>query len=169
MIKKNVMRVIMLIIAVNLISCDSIKKATEPEDIGMYAFELLKTLSQTTKSDYVNSFLTIEEIRVLGKNEVVVTDSDTRNELTSMPKEEWVEDIEDDYNELKQDGGENGIKWAEIEYLDFVYEMDNEGGIKVCEGELFFKYKEDSYSVDLAAIFDGTEYKLVELDYLEMQ
>lgn len=169
MIKKNVMRVIMLIIAVNLISCDSTKKATEPEDIGMYAFELLKTLSQTTKSDYVNSFLTIEEIRELGKNEVVVTDPNTRNELTSMPKEEWVEDIEDDYNELKQDGGENGIKWAEIEYLDFVYEMDNEGGIKVCEGELFFKYKEDSYSVDLAAIFDGTEYKLVELDYLEMQ
>jgi hypothetical protein len=168
MIKNNVMRVIMLIIAVNLISCDSIKKATEPEDIGMYAFELLKTLSQTSKSDYVNNFLTIEELRELAKNEEVVTDPYILNEFTSMLKQEWVEDIEDDYGDLKQDGGEYGIKWAEIEYLDFVYEMNNEGGIKFCEGELFFEFKEDLYSVELAAIFDGTEYKLVELDYLYM-
>ncbi len=57
------MKVIIMIIAVNLISCDATKKNTEHEDIGKYAFKLLNMLSQTTKINYVNSFLTIEEIR----------------------------------------------------------------------------------------------------------
>ncbi|MCU4166684.1 hypothetical protein [Carboxylicivirga caseinilyticus] len=161
--------VIVTLIAVNLVSCDSYKKMNEPEDVGMYAFKLLNSLSQTTKSDYVNSFLTIEELRELGKNEEVITDPEARNHITSIKKKEWVEDIENDYNKLKQDGGKNGIKWTNIEYLDFVYELNIEGGGTVCEGELFFKYKDYSYSVDLTAVFDGNEYKIIELDDLERQ
>lgn len=164
MIKENLMKVIIIIIAISFISCDTTEKTPEPEDVGMYAFKLLNTLSQTTKIDYVNSFMTIEEIRELGKNEEVVTDPDTRNQMTSMEKEEWNGDTEDDYNELKQDGEECGIKWSEIEYLDFVYELDNYDGAIFCIGDLFFKYKDNSYSVGLISIFDGNEYKLIGLN-----
>ena len=163
------LRMIVILIVVNLFSCTSIKKVQEPEDVGLYAFNLLKSLNQTTKADYVNRFLTIEEIRELAKNEEIVTNQETRNEFKSIKKDEWIGDIEDDYYELKQDGGENGIKWSEVEYLDFVYELEDKDGITGCEGELFFKYKDVSYSVDLLAIYNGVEYKLVELNYLEEQ
>lgn len=161
--------IVVTIIIINIFSCVSIKKQKEPEDIGLYAFNILKNLSQTIKSDYVNSFLTIEDIRELGRNEEIAISQDTRNDLTSIKKEEWNDDIESDFNELKQDAGEIGLKWTDIEYLDFVYEIEEEDGISICEGELFFKYNEISFSVDVTAVFNGEEYKLIELDSLGKQ
>jgi hypothetical protein len=165
MIKRNLLRVITLIIAVNLISCDSQRKITEPEDLGMYAFKLLKTLSQTTKSDYLKSFISIEEIRELGKNEKIVTDPNRRNDLTSVKNEELLEEIETDYNMLKLDAATNGIKWEKIEYLDFIYEVDEDDTFYI-DGELFIKSDNKTYSISLYALFDGESYKLCDLYYL---
>ena len=166
MIKRSILKVIIILIAINLFSCDNHKRFIEPEDLGQYSFNLLKSLSQTTKSDYVNSFITIEGIRKIAKNEEIVTDQNTQNELILMKEEEWIKEIEVEYNELKKRGGEYGIKWAEIEYLDFLYEFDIEKGIKVLEGVLFFKYEENSYSVDLTAVNADKEYLLGKIYFL---
>jgi len=144
----------------------STNNVREPEQIGKQVFEILKNISSSSKDDYISNFLSIEEIRELGKNEDVVKDADTRNEMTSMLKEKWISKIEKDYNRIKEKGGKSGIIWNEIQYLDFVYELKDEDGIKGCEGELYFKFSDKSFKIEIASIFNGTEYRLFEIEDL---
>lgn len=158
--KKTILKLLIASTLMILSACtgNSIK---EPEQIGKQVFEILRTLSTKSKADYVRNFLSIEEIRELGKNEKVVAEEKTRNEMTSMLKEDWVGRIEGYYNDIKEKGGEYGINWQDIEYLDFVYEIETDDGIKACNGSLYFKYKDKPYKIMVSSIYNGTEYKLV--------
>ena len=131
---------VLLVAIIFALSACSTNNVREPEQIGKQVFEILKNISSNSKDNYISNFLSIEEIRELGKNEEVVKDADTRNEMTSMLKEKWISQIEKDYNRIKEKGGKSGVNWNEIQYLDFVYELKDKDGMKVCEGELYFKF-----------------------------
>ncbi len=160
------MLIVAVIFALSACSTNSVK---EPKQIGKQVFGILKNISSSSKDNYISNFLSIEEIRELGKNEEVVKDADTRNELTSMLKEKYISSIEKDYNRIKEKGGKSGINWNEIQYLDFVYEIKDKKGIKGCEGELYFKFNDKSFKIEVETIFNGTEYRLVEIEDLYEQ
>ena len=160
---------IVLVAMVFAFTACSTNNIKEPEQIGKQVFEILKSLSTKSKADYVSNFLSIEEVRELGKNEKVVTEEKTRNELTSMLKGQWVGRIEGYYNDIKEKGGEYGINWQEIEYLDFVYEIETDDGVKGCKGSLYFKYNDKPYKIKVTSIFNGKEYKLVKIRRLYEQ
>ena len=154
-----------LLVTIALSSCSN-GTVTEPDKIGKQVFEILETISSKRKQDYVDNFLSIEEIRELGKNEEVVKEERTRNKMTSMLKEEWIEDITKDYNQIKEEGASSGIVWQEIQYLDFVYEIKDKNGLKGAEGELYFKYDEGTFKVEVTAIWNGREYRIIEIEDL---
>lgn len=160
-------KVLLIAIIFSLSAC-STGSIKEPEQIGKQVFEILRNLSIKSKADYVGNFLSIEEIRELGKNETIVTEEKTRNEMTSMLKEDWVGRIEGYYKYIKEKGGKYGINWQEIEYLNFVYEIETDYGIKGCRGSLYFKYKDKPYEIEVSSIFNGTEYKLEKISSLEV-
>jgi hypothetical protein len=166
--KKMNFKVLFVAIIFALSSC-STNSIKEPEQIGKQVFEILKDISSSSKENYIANFLSIEEIRELGKNEEVVKYEDTRNEMTSMLKEEWISKIEKDYNRIKEKGGKSGISWNEIQYLDFVYELKYKKGMKFCAGELYFKFNDKSFKIEVKSIFDGKKYRLVEIEDLYEQ
>lgn len=148
------------VLCLNGCNSNSVK---DPEQIGRQVFNFLSKLNKETKADYVNHFISIEEIRELGKNEDIISNVDLRNELTSIRKNDWIKALENNYNELKTSGAEKGIRWENIEYLDFVYEVKIENTIKSVDGDLYFKEDEVTYKLKVFSIFDGKEYKLMTL------
>ena len=154
-----------LIIAITLSSCSN-GSITEPEQIGKHVFGIVKTLSTSGKQAYIDNFLSIEEIRELGKNEEVVKEEYTRNKMTSMLKEKWIDRITRDYNQIKEKGASSGIVWQDIEYLDFIYEIKDKQGLKVAEGELYFKYNGEAYKVEINAVWNGEEYRIIVIEDL---
>lgn len=165
---KNVIKIALIILIIALASC-STKSIKEPEQLGKQVFEILKNISNENKENYISNFISIEEIRELGKNEKLVKDESTRNEMTSMLKEKWISQIEKEYNKIKEKAGEVGLNWNKIEYLDFVYELKERGGMKMCEGALYFKFNEKSFKIEAFAVWDGNEYKLAVVENLYEQ
>ena len=165
---KNTNFKLLLVVSLIITSC-STNAIKDPTQIGKQVFGILKDISSTSKSNYVANFLSIEELRELGKNDRVVTDESTRNEMTSTLREDWDSEIEEYYNDIKVKGEKYEINWNEIEYLDFVYEMETDYGIKVCNGTLYFKHKNKPYEVEVSSIFNGREYKLVKIKSLYEQ
>lgn len=145
-----------------LSSCVEEKK-NEPEQIGRNTFEILKNISIKSKQQYIEHFPSVEDIRELAKNETLVTDQKTRNEMTSMPKEEWIELILKDYNQTKEKAATLGINWQEITYLDYVYEIEEKKGLKGVKGKLYFKSNEKSYHIEVNSIWNGTEYMIIRI------
>jgi hypothetical protein len=161
---KAVLKSVLIATMIALTSC-STGSINEPEQIGKQVFEILKNISTDSKESYISKYISIEEIRALGKNEEVVKDEGKRNFMTSMLKEKWISSIERDYNRIKEN---SGINWKNIEYLDFVYELKDKEGMKVCEGELYFKFNEKSFKIETSSLWNGKEYKLVEVEHLNL-
>jgi len=144
------------------ISCSS-NKVSEPEQIGKQVFEILKNISTDSRENYLKSFLSVEEIRALGKSEDAFIDESLRNEMTSLLKEEWMSRMDSDYNRIKEKAARAGINWKEIKYLDFVYEIETEKGIKGCTGKLYFGFNDKSYNIETTSLWNGTEYRLMRI------
>jgi hypothetical protein len=147
----------------------STNKGKEPEQVGKRVFEILKNISSSSKDDYISNFISIEEIRELLKKEEVSKDTDTSDLMHSITKENIVRSLEKDYNRIKDKGSKLGIRWNEIQYLHFFSESEEEAGIKVCEGELYFKCNDTYFRIEIASIFNGTEYRLVTIKGLREQ
>ncbi|MDZ4751829.1 MAG: hypothetical protein SGI87_09465 [Flavobacteriales bacterium] len=67
--------------------------------------------------------MTLEQMHELGSNQAVNIDEYGRNSLTSVSKEEMLNAIERDYNQIKEKGLKYGLEWSDIEYQDFIYQM----------------------------------------------
>ena len=159
--KKMILSVLLAAVIIFAFSACSTNNLREPEQIGKQVFEIIKKISSSSKDVFISNFLSIEETRELGQNEEVVKYADTLNALTSMPKEVWINRIEEYYNKIKEKGQESGIIWNEIQYLDFVYELEDNEGIKTCFGVLYIKYRDESYRIEIISIFNGRKYRLV--------
>lgn len=161
--------VVLISIVIAISSCSGGTSTSDPEKIGKEVFGIIKKISSDSKSDYIDNFFSIKDYRDLGKNKKVIRDEETRNEMTSMTKRRWEEQIENDYNRIKEKGATAGIKWDEIEYLDFIYEVEDDDEGELCFGKLYFEFDNDSYSVESISIFDGKDYQLVEIEDFRAQ
>lgn len=141
----------------------------DPEQIGNQVFKILKNINSSSKNDYISNFISIEEIRELLKKEEVSKDTDTSNLMHSITKENIIRSLEKDYNRIIDKGRKLGIRWNEIQYLHFFSESEEEAGIKVCEGDLYFKCNDTYFRIKIASIFNGTEHRLVTIKGLREQ
>ena len=164
--KFNKVFVLSILLIFILGACTDNTTTKEPDQIGHVVFEMLKKLSTGSKQEFVQDFLSVEEMRKMAKDKELVKNEGIRNKITSTLKEEWNVNIEKLYNSLKEDGAAYGIEWNDIKYLDYIYKIEQNDGLNTCEGKLYFKYNDKSYNVKTGSIFDGNEYKLVEIDQL---
>jgi len=146
-------------------SCNN-NDITEPEQIGKQVFKILKNLSVNSKAEYERNFLSIEKLVELKKNEHIVTEEKSNNKKNSKLKVERFNVIESNYNNIKERAAIYGINWKDIEYLDFVYNVEKDNGLTKCRGKIFFKYDDKSFKIEVTSIYTGNEYKLVEIKNL---
>lgn len=149
---------------------ESKPKITEPEYIGPYVFDILKNLNTMLKQEYLDKFLTLDEL----KNVMIASGNFSNKEIKEMEDEisekerkKWNEKLEEAYIELKEEAVYEGIKWGQIEYLDFIYKNHNKDGIEGTGGDLYFDYNNSTYSIKVLAVNAKNEYKLVMIGDLE--
>lgn len=161
---------LLFFLAILIISCSNkpTKGVLQPDEIGKYTFLLLKNISTISKDEFMSKLLSVEEIRIMGQNKDLIPDSEVRNELTSLERSEVEGDRMNNYNELKTSGAENGLKWTEIKYLDYVYEVDEEDGLDFYTGKLYFEEGKKRCSVNLTSLYDGNVYQLIHIEDIEI-
>ena len=158
----------LILIAITLIvgfgSCNSKSDITSPDEIGHGVFEVLKNFDAKGEKGFIKNFMTIEEVRDLGKNTKVIPDIALRNELTSMDKDTWNANISNSYIAMKQMEVDNNINWKKIDYSDFVYKIKYEDKVAMnIEGILTFLSDGKEYKVDTYSMWNGKKYMLVQM------
>lgn len=154
---------VLALAALFLTSCGSGVGVSDPEDVGPQVMDILEEMDDMELEDFDECFMSLEDIRELGENDEVITEQRSRNLLTKMTKDDRSKDIKRSFERLKEKGEDYKITWSDIELDDFVYELETEGGMKICGGELIFKSGNDKYKVRTTSIFDGSDYNLVEI------
>jgi len=136
--------------------CTSVVQGqTDPEQTGMHFFEILKKISTSTKQEYLSNFMSFEGVsKVRGE-----TQNDNYNR-TPLTKEDWLEKHQKSYNQIKRVGGKAGVNWQQIEFLDFTYEEISRDGATGLKTEVYFKYKDKTFSIKVVYVFINNEYKL---------
>lgn len=143
--KKIASKFVLIILIVTFISCDKNNKITNPNEIGQQVFNVLQNLQSTTKEDFQEYFLEIDQIRGLARDDRFELTENFKNELTSVSKEDYQNIISEKYNTLKESAIFNEITLKDINYLDFIYKTKISDGLTIIEGTLYFKYKNKTY------------------------
>lgn len=163
--KINLIVIALLAMFVVPTSCFSSEKAS-PSGVGGQVFGVLKNFDANNKKGFEKNFPTIEVLRNLGKNDKLTSDIKARNDLTSYPKDEWLDQLSESFNEIKEVGIRNKINWRNIKFSDFIYKIIYEDGIKYVEGELAIKHGGKEYRFETFSIWDGGKYLLLQIsDY----
>jgi len=160
---RNNIQKYLLAIAFILFSLTSIK-AVEPQEMGKHSFKILKNFNKWDTQTYLKQIMSLEEFHQLGKNNQLVKEERSRNKIQSLTEKKWHGEIIDNYMEVRKDAARKGIEWRKIKYLDFIYSIEGDDGITICKGELFFKYKERAFSVEVGYILAEDGYRLVQID-----
>lgn len=142
-------------------ACNQKPTVDEPLEVGRYVFKKLKVLPETSIDDYIDYHLPYEKVKKYGGDEK----NNRRWRWFDYSQVEWNETLEDDLNDLKYDAGPKGLKWSEIEYLDFAYSVDTINKYSYLEGELFFEEDQAVFSVDVNALTDGTRFEIFEINH----
>ena len=157
--KKSSFFLIALFIAVFSGYSQNSKSAATADEVGKYAFNILKKLDKTSEEEFVNSLLTIEEVKVYVEK---VSDTAAANrlkkEIKNMDPADYYKKVSEVYHDLKEKGKEYKIVWKDIIYSNFTYELREKRGLKGLEGVLVFTYKETEYKVKTDALQDGDAY-----------
>lgn len=162
--KKISLLVIIVSMLVGVSSCKS-GGVNKPEEIGHHVFNILKELDGKGKEVFAKNFMTIEEVRDLGRNTKVVPELLLRNELTSLEKDEWVDNISNSERVIRKMAIDNEINWKKIEYSDFIYKIKHEESAAMyVEGVLTFVHDDKEYKLDTHSMWNGKEYLLVKIE-----
>jgi len=139
-------------------------KAIEPQQMGKHAFKILKNFSKWDTQTYLKQIMSLEEIHQLAKNNQLVKEESARNKILSITQNKWHDEVIDDFMEVRKEAASKGIEWRKIKYLDFIYSIEEDAGITMCKGELFFKYQERAFSIEVMYILAEDGYRLVQID-----
>lgn len=134
------------------------KEITTPEELGRQVFYMLTNISDDTKEDFSKSYVSLEELHILAKSDSVPLHPwiISVKFFPSITDEQWLSEIDEDYNEIKKVGIKNNFEWNNIKYVDFIYEKANRQNFNCYSGTLYFKYKNQTYSVHCECyVIDG--------------
>ena len=142
---------------------ERLNNINDPEEIGKQVFNILKDIRNVSKKDYYDNFISFTEINQLSKNNNLISDEKFRSNLASVTEENIHHKLETHYNATKLKGIKYRIDWNTIEYLDFIYEIEEKNALKKCSGKLFFKSGDNVYKIYSQSFYNGNEYLLVSL------
>ena len=133
--------------------------ATKPNEVGRMVFAMFKTLdNQHNLASLQSKLLTMEELR-----EIAEKDEETRKRLLNESKESFDAFQKQMFLTFKKTASEHQIDWANIEYVDYVQQNQaKETGINSYRS-LSFTNKGKKYYCSIGSIFNGREYKIIEI------
>ncbi|MFK7747021.1 MAG: hypothetical protein AB8B65_01390 [Kordia sp.] len=134
------------------------KSVETADEVGTYAFNIIKNLDKTSDKDFIASFISIEKLKELVSKQANADGSDIKEMITSFTKEAYEEKVIGALTELKKDAEQYNIVWSDIEFSEFSYEEENEDGFKGIRGDLIFTYKDQKYKVTTSAFFIDNKY-----------
>lgn len=146
-----------------LTACGPSSRVSEPEDVSDQVMDILEDLDDMSKEDFKEHFLTLDEMKDLAEDEEVITESELRKAIKKRKESDYNEDIEKGFSRIIERGSELGIKWSEIEFVDFEYEVEKRGGMKACGGNVIFKSGGKKFSVRSMSVYDGSGYCLMQI------
>ncbi|MBC6368019.1 hypothetical protein [Algoriphagus sp. AK58] len=152
----------LFIVFLMLLSCGE-SKMKDPEDVGKKTFNLLKKLNHIQIQEYINEFISLEQIRSLAKNNELITSEKGRNRLSSLLKDEFEEEIIRNFDYLTETGVAHEIIWKNIEFRDYVYEIEENDGLKLYNGKVFINHLGEVYFINVASIWVGDQFEIVEI------
>ena len=151
------------LIVLLFVSCETSKGVSTAEDIGTYAFDILKDFDNMTKNSYVNTILTLEEVKDFVKQNAETLDERTIKNIERQKSIEYKDRMGRDYNRIKERAHKADLTFADIQYTDYTFEEEDEGGIKVCMGKLAFTHNDNPYTVRITAVLLGNRYRLARM------
>ena len=136
---------------------------TSPKQIGSQVFNILRNFDATNKKVFERNFPTIQELRKMGENDKLTSNIEARNDITSYPRDVWLDQLSDSFNDIKKVESKNNINWRNIKFSDFLYKVIYEDGIKYVEGELAIKHGGKEFKFETYSIWDGSKYVLLQI------
>lgn len=136
---------------------------TSPKQIGSQVFNILRNFDATNKKVFERNFPTIQELRKIGENDNLTSNIEARNDITSYPRDVWLNQLSDSFNDIKKVGNKNNINWRNIKFSDFLYKVIYEDRIKYVEGELAIKHGGKEFKFETYSIWDGSKYVLLQI------
>jgi hypothetical protein len=143
-------------------SCDlNIHTVEKAEDIGHHVFAILEDLDDINVDVFRSHFLTVDEYHSIAKTEGL--SKIYQNKLKSTTAKEHDERIDNYYDKLVSKSSKPKIRWSQIEYEDFQYEIETKNGLKMCYGQLIFRYDDERYTIKINAIHTKEGYGIHEI------
>ncbi len=161
--KKLQLVLLVLISAAFFMSCENSKGVTNPDDMGKYAFDMLKEFDNATKNSYINSIFTIEEIKDFGERNAETLAPKAKEDIDRLEKHEYDDRMGRDYNRTKDRAKEAGISWNAIEYAGYEFKELDEEGLKGIRGTLSFTHNDKTYTTKIVGVLIEGTYKLVRI------
>lgn len=134
------------------------KRADTTEDLGMYAFKILKKFENTSDKVFINDLLTIQELKSYVKKASDTVQSGIKEEIEEISIEKYHKKVTKEYTSLKEKAKNYTIVWNAIEYVDFTYKEEKEGIFTGISGKLIFKHNGINYSVKVEAFLINDKY-----------
>ncbi|WP_298514795.1 hypothetical protein [uncultured Kordia sp.] len=146
-----------LVTSILFVSCSKHKGTANAEDLGKYVFGILKDFDNITKDDYINSLLTVEEVKAFGKRNAETLSTRTKEQIDRLEEGRYNLRMGKDYNRTKERAQKADISWSAIKYDNYEFKEDDEDGIKTSRGKLTFKHDGKTYRVSIISAFlEGT-------------
>lgn len=139
--------------------CQTNKKVDTPEDVGKYAFNVLKNFDNISGEEFIDKLFTIEELKAyVEKHMDDTTESEVKDQINRLTVEGYNARIKEEYTVLKEKATKYSIKWNAIEYLAFEYKEKSEQAFTGIRGKLLFTHKGSVYQVDVQAFKIDNKY-----------
>ena len=161
--KKLQLIAFVLITSALFISCKDSKSVSKPDDLGKYVFDILKDFDNVTKDGYINTILTVEEIKAFGERNAETLDPKAKKSIDRLEKDEYDDRMGRDFNRIKEKAQKAGVAWDAIEYANYEFEERDENGMTSYRGVLTFKHADEAYSVRVIGVLLEGSYKLVRI------
>jgi len=152
--------------AILFVACQNGSGVEKAEDMGKYAFDILKKFDNTSKEDYIKTIFTIEEVKEFGKKNADIISEQGKKEIANLTVEEYNGRMERDFNRIQQETKDFNIVWSEIEYSDYTYESREQDNIKGTRGDLIFKHNDITYTIKISALLVDNTYTLIRINRL---
>jgi hypothetical protein len=156
----------LLITSMLFIACQNARGVKKAEDMGKYAFDVLKKFDNTSKKEYLKTIFTFEEVKEFGKTHADEIGEKGLKEIASLTAEDYNGRMERDFNSIKEKTEKHSIVWNDIEYSEYTYEAKKEDNIQGTRGEIVFKHNDNTYSVRVSALLVDDTYTLIRLSRL---
>jgi hypothetical protein len=138
------------------------KQLDTPEDIGQYGFSILQKLDNISEKEFINSFITFDEIKAFVTELPDSTASKMKGQLKEMSLEMYEERVTTELKKLKETAKQATIDWTKATFLEYTFNKKSEDGVTGIRGKVIFSYKDQKYEARVSAfLIDGKYVPLI--------